>query len=175
MEQFTKNLAGGLRRFAMAGVGAITLTVDKSRELIDQLAARGEVSAAEGQAACDDLQKKLTDQVSAFTQKLRADYENLSFEQMLSRAQKLSPEQKLRLIAALTKTPETDAANPPAESAAPESSAEEPSAQPEESAIGPAPQTASESAEAEPCPDADAHSSADPAQADSEPDDAHSI
>lgn len=173
MEQFTKNLAGGLRRFAMAGVGAITLTVDKSRELIDQLAARGEVSAAEGQAACDDLQKKLTDQVSAFTQKLRADYENLSFEQMLSRAQKLSPEQKQRLIDELTKTPETDAANPPAESAAPESSAEEPSAQPEESAIEPAPQTASESAKTE--IDADAHSSADPAQADSEPDDAHSI
>lgn len=166
MEQFTKNLAGGLRRFAMAGVGAITLTVDKSRELIDQLAARGEVSAAEGQAACDDLQKKLTDQGSAFTQKLRADYENLSFEQMLSRAQKLSPEQKLRLIAALTKTPETDAANPPAEGY---------SDQPEESTIGPAPQTASESAKAEIGPDADAHSSADPAQADSEPDDAHSI
>jgi polyhydroxyalkanoate synthesis regulator phasin len=173
MEQFTKNLAGGLRRFAMAGVGAITLTVDKSRELIDQLAARGEVSAAEGQAVCDDLQKKLTDQVSAFTQKLRADYENLSFEQMLSRAQKLSPEQKQRLIDALTKAPEADAANPSAESAAQENSSEESSDKPETFAIEPAPQTASESAEAS--PNADAPSSADQAQADSEPDDTHSI
>ena len=67
MEHFKQNLTGGLRRLAMAGVGAITLTVDKSREIIDQLASRGEVTAAEGQAACDELHKKLAEQVSAFT------------------------------------------------------------------------------------------------------------
>lgn len=106
MDQFAKNIAGGLRRFAMAGVGAITLTVDKSKEIIDQLAERGEVSAAEGQAVCDDLQKKLTEQVSSFTQKLRTDYENLSFDQMLARIEKLTPEQKQRLIDALTKKDE---------------------------------------------------------------------
>ena len=125
MDQFTRNLAVGLRRFAMAGVGAITLTVDKSREIIDQLAARGEVSAAEGQAACDDLHKKLTEQVSSFTQKLRADYENLSFEQMLARVQKLAPEQKQKLIDALTQAPEADAAAPSAEPAVQETGAEE--------------------------------------------------
>ena len=102
MEHFKQNLTGGLRRLAMAGVGAITLTVDKSREIIDQLASRGEVTAAEGQAACDELHKKLAEQVSAFTQKLRADYETLSFEQMLSRCQKLTPEQKQQLIDKLT-------------------------------------------------------------------------
>ena len=143
MEQFTKNLAGGLRRFAMAGVGAITLTVDKSRAIIDQLAARGEVSAAEGQAMCDDLQKKLTEQVSSFTQKLRADYENLSFEQMLARAQKLSPSQKQRLIDALAKTPEPEAAAPSDEPAAQETAAEEPSGE------------TADSAETEPCAEAD--------------------
>lgn len=106
MEHFKQNLTGGLRRFAMAGVGAITLTVDKSREIIDQLASRGEVTAAEGQAACDELHKKLAEQVSAFTQKLRTDYENLSFEQMLARCRKLTPEQKQRLLEELTKAPE---------------------------------------------------------------------
>ena len=125
MDQFTKNLAVGLRRFAMAGVGAITLTIDKSKEIIDQLAARGKVSAAEGQAACDDLHKKLTEQVSSFTQKLRADYENLSFEQMLARAQKLAPEQKQKLIDALTQSPEADAADPSSEPAVQETGTEE--------------------------------------------------
>lgn len=110
MDQFTRNLAVGLRRFAMAGVGAITLTVDKSREIIDQLAARGEVSSAEGQAVCDDLHRKLTEQVSSFTRKLRAEYENLSFEQMIARAQKLTPEQKQRLADALIKTPGAETA-----------------------------------------------------------------
>lgn len=113
MDQFTRNLAVGLRRFAMAGVGAITLTVDKSREIIDQLAARGEVSAAEGQVVCDDLHRKLTEQVSSFTRKLRAEYENLSFEQMIARAQKLTPEQKQRLADALIKTPGAETAAEP--------------------------------------------------------------
>ena len=105
MDKFTANLASSLRRFAMAGVGAISLTVDKSREIIDQLASRGEVSAAEGQAACDELHKRLTEQLSAFTQKLRTDYENLSFEQMLTRCEKLTPEQKLRLFEKLNEAP----------------------------------------------------------------------
>jgi len=123
MDQFTANLAAGIRRFAMAGVGAITLTVDKSKEIIEQLAQRGEVSAAEGQAACDELHKRLTEQVSSFTQKLRTEYENLSFEQMLSRCQKLTPEQKQQLIDRLTAQPEeaeanTDAAEESAEAAA---------------------------------------------------------
>lgn len=142
MEQFAKNLAGSLRRFAMTGIGAVTLTVDKSREIINQLAARGEVSAAEGQAACDDLQKRLTEQVSAFTQKLRADYENLSFEQLLARAQKLRPEQKQRLIDSLAKTPEYETPAPDDESDAHEPSAEM------------NPQAAAESAEIPLCADA---------------------
>lgn len=141
MDQFTGNLAQGLRRFAMAGVGAITLTIDKSREIINQLAARGEISAAEGQAACDELHKKLTEQVSSFTRRLRADYENLSFEQMLVRAEKLSPEQKERLIEKLTQPAGADAS---AEAAEADSISEETEPLSEETE---APETESDSAE----------------------------
>lgn len=108
MEQFTANAAGALRRFAMAGVGAMTLTIDKSREIIRQLAARGEISAAEGAAACDELQQRLTEQISAFTRKLRADYEALSYEQLLARCRRLTDEQKQRLISNLTSAAESE-------------------------------------------------------------------
>ena len=109
MDKFTENLTEGLKRFALAGVGAVALTIDKSKEIIDQLAARGEATAADGQAACDELQKKMGEQLSAFTQKLKADYENASFEQLLARCDRLTPEQKQLLIDKLTAAPEAPA------------------------------------------------------------------
>ena len=102
MDQFTKNLTDGLRRFAMAGVGAISLTVEKSREIFDQLATRGEATAADKQVACDELQQKMTEQLNAFTQKLKADYENASFEQLIQKCIRLTPDQKALLIERLT-------------------------------------------------------------------------
>ncbi len=108
MDRFTENLAEGLRRFAMAGVGAVALTVDKSKEIIDKLAERGEASAADGRFACEDLQKKMAEQLAAFTQKLKADYEASSFEQLTARCMKLSPEQKAQLIDLLTREPEPE-------------------------------------------------------------------
>lgn len=145
MDQFTANLAAGLRRFAMAGVGAITLTVDKSREIIEQLAERGEVSAAEGQASCDELHKRLTEQVSSFTQKLRAEYENLSFEQMLSRCDKLTPEQKQQLIDRLTAQPEETETSKEEDAQTAESEAAAPGEPTAEAAAEPTPEASCQS------------------------------
>lgn len=102
MDQFTESLAEGLRRFAMAGVGAVSLTIEKSKEIIDHLVERGEVTAAEGQNACEDLQKKMAAQFDAFSKKLKSDYEAASFEEMLERCDSLNDEQKARLMEKLT-------------------------------------------------------------------------
>ncbi len=126
MDKFTENLTEGLRKFALAGMGALSFTVEKSKVLIDQLIARGEVTAAEGAAACEDIQKKLSAQMNAFTSKLRTDYESLSFEHMLEKCASLTPEQKALLIERLTAEPastEEEAAAPDCESA--ETSVEE--------------------------------------------------
>ena len=113
MDKFTENLAEGLRRFAMAGVGAVSLTIEKSKEIIDQLVARGEMTAAEGQVACDDLQKKLAEQLDAFSQKLKTDYETASFDQLLTRCAKLTPEQKARLMEVLAQEPSAECGETP--------------------------------------------------------------
>lgn len=106
MDKFTEKMTDGLRRFAMAGVGAVSLTIEKSREIIDQLAARGEATAADGQAACEDLQQKMNEQLASFTAKLRADYEKASFDRLLAQCAALTPEQKALLIEQLTAGPE---------------------------------------------------------------------
>ncbi len=109
MDKFTETLTEGLRRFAMASVGAVSLTVEKSKEIIDQLAERGEATAAEGRVACDELQKKMSAQIEAFTKKLKADYEAASFEQLMERCAALPAEQKARLIERLTAPTEPEA------------------------------------------------------------------
>lgn len=112
MDKFTENLVGGIRRIAMVGVGAVAATVDKSREIIDHLAERGETAAAGSQAACDDLQKKMSAQIDAFSKKVRSDLENSSFESLLKKCGALTPEQKEALIAHLTAAPEATEEQP---------------------------------------------------------------
>lgn len=109
MDKFTEGLAEGVRRFTMAGLGAVSITVEKSKEIINQLIARGEVTAADGQTVCDDLQKKLTGQFEAFSKKLKADYENASFDALLKKCDALSPEQKELLVSRLTSAPQSAA------------------------------------------------------------------
>lgn len=129
MDKFTENLAGGLRRFAMAGVGAVSLTIEKSREIIDQLVSRGEATTAEGQAACEELQAKMNEQLAAFTAKLRSDYEKASFDRLLQQCAALSPEQKALLIERLTAEPEPEQ---PDENSADEFTLYDPDEQPAE-------------------------------------------
>jgi len=117
MSTFAENLAGGLRRVAMAGVGAVAVTVDKSKELFDHLAEKGETAAAETHVSCDELQQKLAGQLDAFAQKLKTDHENADFNQLLARCMKLSPEQKARLVEQLTAEPEAAVAEPEAPAA----------------------------------------------------------
>ncbi len=94
MDKFTENLAEGIRRFAMAGVGAVSMTIEKSKEIIDQLVAKGEVTTSEGQAACEDLQKKMATQLDGFMKNLKANYEKANFESLLEQCDRLSDEQR---------------------------------------------------------------------------------
>ena len=98
MDKFTENLVEGIRRFAMAGVGAVSMTVEKSKEIIDQLVAKGEVTTAEGQAACEDLQKKMSAQMDGFMKNLKANYEKANFESLLEQCDRLNDEQRAIVI-----------------------------------------------------------------------------
>ena len=165
-KKFTENLTGGIRRFAMAGVGAIALTVEKSREIIGQLAERGEATAADSSAACSDLQKKMTEQLNAFTQKLRADYENASLDQLIARCRRLTPEQKAELIQRMNEEPaeeETAPAEETEEAAESETTAETACCcEAEPSCACHAEETADESAEANAGSEASAPEEAQP-------------
>lgn len=139
--KFTENLAEGLRRFAMAGVGAVSVTVDKSKEIFDQLAEKGEAASAGSQETLNEMQSRLAAQLNAFAKKLKAECENASFEQLVEKCLSLPPEQKAQLIECLTAETDSDTEETQPDAAETETKSDAEEAESDETAESPADET----------------------------------
>ena len=53
-------IATGFKNIFLAGVGAMALTGEKTKELVDQLVAKGEITVEQGKQVTADLQQKAT-------------------------------------------------------------------------------------------------------------------
>lgn len=51
-------IAAGFKNVFLAGVGAMALTGEKTRELVDQLVAKGEITVEQGKQVTSELQQK---------------------------------------------------------------------------------------------------------------------
>ncbi len=60
------NFGDGLKDIFLAGVGAMALTGEKSKEIVDKLIAKGELSVEQGKEINQELTRKATDTVSKF-------------------------------------------------------------------------------------------------------------
>lgn len=63
------NITDGVRDIFLAGVGAVALGAEKSKELIDQLVAKGEITVEQGK----QLNTELKHQAVSFTTSVRED------------------------------------------------------------------------------------------------------
>ena len=54
-----------IRRMFLAGVGAISMTGEKARELVEELVKRGEISVAQGKVLTEELQRKIRSKVKS--------------------------------------------------------------------------------------------------------------
>lgn len=54
-----------IRRMFLAGVGAISMTGEKAKELVEELVKRGEISVAQGKTLTEELQRKLRTRVKS--------------------------------------------------------------------------------------------------------------
>ena len=53
-------IATGFKNIFLAGVGAMALTGERTKELVDQLVAKGEITVEQGKQVTADLQQKAT-------------------------------------------------------------------------------------------------------------------
>ena len=58
MANVTDNIAGGFKDIFLAGVGALAIGAEKSKEVIDQLIAKGELTVEQGKELNEELQHK---------------------------------------------------------------------------------------------------------------------
>ena len=87
-----------VRRIVMAGVGAVSLTVEKSRDIYDSLIKKGEEATDRSGVSYDQVKDQLTGQIKDLCDKVKKDLENASFEDLLSRCDDLDDEQRAALI-----------------------------------------------------------------------------
>lgn len=92
------NISDSLKDIFLAGVGAMAITGEKSKELIDQLIAKGELSVEQGREINQELQHKATETVT----KIREDA-------LVQHMESLTPEDRAAFaarVADLAATPE---------------------------------------------------------------------
>ncbi len=65
------DLTEGLRKIFLAGVGAVAVTGEKSKEVIDDLVKKGELTVEEGKTLNEDIASKFEEHTSNFAKNIR--------------------------------------------------------------------------------------------------------
>ena len=83
-----------IRRLVLAGVGAVSYTFEKSKDLADTLVKKGEETAAENNMSYEQVRDQVVDQLKNLSEKIRSDLSKASFDELLERADDLTDEQR---------------------------------------------------------------------------------
>lgn len=77
----TLDIADAAKKFFLAGVGAVSVTAEKSKDVVDDLVKRGEITVKQGAALNKELTKKATEAVNDTAKKaIKAHLKTLSPE-----------------------------------------------------------------------------------------------
>ena len=108
-----ENLGDGIKKILLAGVGTIAVTSEKSKEILDELVKKGELTVEQGKALNQELKHNLKETVK---DKVKVSVKPSSPEELGELLEKMTPEQLDQLKAQLRKMEEQEAPEPEAES-----------------------------------------------------------
>lgn len=58
------DLGEELKKIVLAGIGAVAVTAEKAKEIIEELVKKGEITVAEGKVLNEELMRKMKDKVN---------------------------------------------------------------------------------------------------------------
>ena len=90
------SLTDGLRQLLMAGVGAATIVVEKTGEVVNKLVEKGELTMEQGKAFSEELKR-------SFEEKTTEAQTKLTEQEMEALLASLTPEQRANLRTKLDK------------------------------------------------------------------------
>lgn len=68
MEKFSDNI----KKVILAGIGAVAVTAEKSRDLLDEMVEKGELTVEQGKVLNEELKHNIKEKVKAATEKKEA-------------------------------------------------------------------------------------------------------
>lgn len=81
-----------MRRILLAGIGAVATTAEKSKEIVDALVEKGELTVEQGKAMNEELKRNLKDSIKSSV--------NITVEKtddLMTQVESLTPEQRKEL------------------------------------------------------------------------------
>ncbi|MGB4659586.1 MAG: hypothetical protein WBI07_10420 [Mobilitalea sp.] len=84
------DLSNTVKNIFLGGVGAIALTAEKSKELVDQLVEKGEITVEQGKVLNEELKRDLKEKVSDATSAIKT---RESVEKIADRLDQMKPEE----------------------------------------------------------------------------------
>ena len=91
------NLSEGIKKIFLAGVGAVAVTGEKSKDLIDKLVVKGELTVEEGKKLTEELKKKADEKAETRA----ANQSESKIRNVLSTIEKLTESEREKLKSAL--------------------------------------------------------------------------
>ncbi len=82
-----KNLSDDLRKIFLAGIGAVAVTAEKGKEMIDSFVEKGEITLEQGKALNEELKRNVNETLH---KSICTKQEN---DSLLSQLEKLTPEE----------------------------------------------------------------------------------
>lgn len=121
-------LGENLKKVLLAGVGAVAVTAEKSKDLLDEMVKKGEITVEQGKVLNEELKHNIR---QTMKEKVNVSLKPSSPEELQELVGKMTPEQLADLKAAIRKmeeepkAQEESAADPEGQAAEPEETSEE--------------------------------------------------
>ncbi|RHO56532.1 hypothetical protein DW094_04735 [Ruminococcaceae bacterium AM07-15] len=91
-------LENGLTRIFLAGVGALAVTAEKSKEVVDELVKKGELTVEQGKILNEELKRDAAAKVKEAVASIQSPE---SVEKIMGRVDEMTPEERAALKAKL--------------------------------------------------------------------------
>lgn len=83
------NLSEELKKVLLAGIGAVATTIEKSKDVVDELVKKGELTVEQGKALNEELKHNLTKKPEKSVDQISKDLENISPEDLEALKEKI--------------------------------------------------------------------------------------
>ena len=84
------NLESDLKKVLLAGIGALATTVEKSKDIVDELVKKGEITVEQGKALNEELKHNFAKKTEKSVDQISKDLENISPEDLEILKQKIT-------------------------------------------------------------------------------------